>query len=73
MEKTFQIGEIARFFDLPASTLRYWEECGLLTPEKHAENGYRSYSVSDLMAISDAVFYKNLGLPLKRHGMYRFL
>lgn len=66
MEKTFQIGEIARFFDLPASTLRYWEECGLLAPEKNAENGYRSYSVSDLMVISDAVFYKNLGLPLKQ-------
>lgn len=30
MEKTFQIGEIARFFDLAPSTLRYWEECGIL-------------------------------------------
>ena len=26
MDKKFQIGEIARFFDMPASTFRYWEE-----------------------------------------------
>lgn len=66
MEKTFQIGEIARFFDLAPSTLRYWEECGILAPDKNKENQYRTYSVSDLMAISDAVFYKSLGLPLKQ-------
>lgn len=66
MEKTFQVGEIARFFDLAPSTLRYWEECGILAPDKNKENQYRTYSVSDLMAISDAVFYKSLGLPLKQ-------
>ena len=26
--KKFQIGEIARFFDMPASTFRYWEDKG---------------------------------------------
>ena len=34
MDKKFQIGEIARFFDMPASTFRYWEEKGLLRPGK---------------------------------------
>lgn len=53
-------------FDLAPSTLRYWEECGILAPDKNKENQYRTYSVSDLMAISDAVFYKSLGLPLKQ-------
>ena len=38
MEKTFQIGEIARFFDLAPSTLRYWEECGILAPDKNKGN-----------------------------------
>lgn len=32
MKQTFNIGEIANFFQLPASTLRYWEETGLITP-----------------------------------------
>lgn len=66
MEKRFHIGEIARFFELPASTLRYWEDCGVLLPEKCVENQYRTYSISDLMTISDVLFYKNLGIPLKQ-------
>lgn len=46
--------------------MRYWEESGLIAPGKNRENNYREYSVSDLMTISDIMFYKNLGLPLKQ-------
>lgn len=62
----FQIGEISRFFDIPASTLRYWEDMGVLHPLKDNENHYRAYTVEDLMTISDVIFYKNLGLSLKQ-------
>ena len=65
MNHLFQIGEISQFFDVPASTLRYWEDKGVLYPEKQNENHYREYSVEDLMTISDVIFYKNLGLQLK--------
>ena len=65
MDRKFQIGEIARFFDIPASTLRYWEDKGILHPGKKYENQYREYTIEDLMTISDAIFYKNLGLQLK--------
>ena len=65
MKNRFQIGEIAQFFHLPASTLRYWEDCGILTPEKNEENQYRAYTVPDLMTISDIIFYKSLGISLK--------
>ena len=65
MAWNFQIGEIARFFDVPASTLRYWEDKGVLHPKKGIENHYREYTIEDLMTISDVIFYKNLGLQLK--------
>lgn len=65
MALKFQIGEIAHFFDIPASTLRYWEDKGVLHPEKGIENRYREYTIEDFMTISDVVFYKNLGLQLK--------
>ena len=64
--KGFQIGEIARFFHLPASTLRYWEDCGVLAPQKNPDNQYRTYTTPDLMTISDIIFYKSLGIPLKK-------
>lgn len=66
MAFNFQIGEISRFFDVPASTLRYWEEMGVLNPLKDSENHYREYTIEDLMTISDVIFYKNLGLQLKQ-------
>ena len=65
MDRKFQIGEIASFFDIPASTLRYWEDKGVLHPGKKCENQYREYTIEDLMTISDVIFYKNLGLQLK--------
>lgn len=66
MKHTFNIGEISDFFKLPSSTLRYWEEKGILHPYKNPENQYREYSLSDLMSISDIIFYKNLGISLKQ-------
>ena len=60
MEHTFRIGEIADFFDIPASTLRFWEEKAIITPVKNPENNYREYQISDLMTLSDIIFYKNL-------------
>lgn len=68
MNQQFHIGQIARFFDLPASTLRYWDEVGILTPHKNHTNSYREYTVSDLMTISDIIFYKNLGISLQQIG-----
>ena len=53
----FQIGEISHFFDIPASTLRYWEDMGVLTPAKDQTNNYRVYTVEDLMSIYDVIFY----------------
>ncbi len=66
MAFNFQIGEISRFFDVPASTLRYWEDVGVLNPLRDGENHYREYTVEELMTISDVIFYKNLGLSLKQ-------
>lgn len=54
----FQIGEISHFFDIPASTLRYWEEMQVLSPNKGETSHYREYAVEDLMTISDVIFYK---------------
>lgn len=71
----FRIGDISHFFDIPASTLRYWEDMGVLTPKKDQINNYREYTVENLMSISDVIFYKNLGLPAicaGRRSLMRF-
>lgn len=42
------IGQVARLTGLPAKTIRYYEESGILPPPTRAENGYRSYTRADL-------------------------
>ncbi|MEO1249691.1 MAG: MerR family DNA-binding transcriptional regulator, partial [Pseudomonadota bacterium] len=41
------IGQAAAESGLPAKTIRYYEEIGLVTPTRR-ENGYRDYDVSDV-------------------------
>jgi MerR family transcriptional regulator, copper efflux regulator len=41
------IGEVARRAGLPAKTIRYYEDIGLVTPRRTA-NGYRAFRESDV-------------------------
>lgn len=60
MEKYFQIGEIADLLQVNRSKLRFWEQQGLLQLERHGGNHYRQYTFSDLLRITDVIFYRNL-------------
>ncbi|HHE55179.1 MAG TPA: MerR family transcriptional regulator, partial [Caldithrix abyssi] len=49
----YTIGQVADYFDLPQSVLRYWETVfDVLNPEKSA-GGIRQYSDRDLKIISE--------------------
>ncbi|MEX3014506.1 Cu(I)-responsive transcriptional regulator [Gymnodinialimonas hymeniacidonis] len=41
------IGEVAKAAGVPAKTIRYYEDIGLIRPQR-GENGYRSFRQSDL-------------------------
>jgi len=41
------ISQVARASGLPSKTIRYYEEIGLIAPERRA-NGYRSFDATDL-------------------------
>jgi len=48
MENPLRIGELARQAGVAPSTVRYYEEIGLLPPAARAENGYRLYTQADV-------------------------
>ena len=59
---TFTIGELAREFDLTTRAIRFYEDCGLLTPQRNGRN--RVYAQRDRTRLKLTLRGKRLGLTL---------
>ena len=55
MEDIFSIGEVSKLLDVPAATIRFWEQEGLLSPRKEA-NRYRAYGPRELAEITGTAY-----------------
>lgn len=61
----FRIGEVAKMFHLSLSSLRHYEDIGLLLPEYIApESGYRYYSTEQFEILNTIRYLRALGMPL---------
>ncbi len=58
------IGEIARLSGLPAKTIRYYEEIGLVQPLRDA-NGYRRFRQADLHRLTFLGRARSLGFTIE--------
>ena len=65
MKHYFRIGEIAALYDIGPDSLRYYEELGILSPQR-SENGYRMYSVHDLWRLNVVRDLRKLNFPMVR-------
>lgn len=63
---SYTIQEISTETDLPSSTLRYYEEIGLLDPIPRAANGHRRYSKSDLHRVILIKRLRLTGMSIER-------
>ncbi len=57
------IGTVASFSGLPAKTIRYYEEIGLVRPDR-AANGYRYYSETHAHKLAFVQRARNLGFSV---------
>lgn len=60
----YSIQQLAGIAGVSARTLRYYEQIGLLRPERDAANGYRSYDGEEVDRLQQILFYRELDLPL---------
>jgi DNA-binding transcriptional MerR regulator len=59
---TYTIGELAKEFDLTTRAIRFYEDCGLLQPQRKGRN--RVYSARDRIRLKLTLRGKRLGLTL---------
>lgn len=59
------IGKVSKLFGVSPETLRYYESEGFLSPKKNPQNGYRDYAFEDIFLLTDLLFYRDIGIPMK--------
>lgn len=65
MPKLFSIGDVAKLFHISVSSLRHYEDVGLLTPERiDPDSGYRYYSTRQFEVLNTICYLRALDLPL---------
>jgi DNA-binding transcriptional MerR regulator len=60
------IKDFSRLTGIKQSTLRYYDDLGLFTPAKRAENGYRYYSPQQIITINSIHMLHELDMPIRQ-------
>ena len=65
MDKLLPIGAVAKQFHLSVSTLRHYEDLGLVIPERvDSETGYRYYGPRQFEILNTIRYLRALDMPL---------
>lgn len=59
-----RIGELSRHSGVPPTTLRYYEQAGLVPPPRRTESGYRAYDEETLTRLAFIRAAQAVGLTL---------
>lgn len=63
--QTYTIKQVTDITGLTKRTLHYYDEIGLLSPNKDENNQYRMYTQEDIIQLQKIMFLKALKLPLE--------
>lgn len=64
MKNYYKINEISTLYNIGKDSLRYYEEIGILKPERDT-NGYRLYSIQDIWKLNIIKDLRNLNMPME--------
>ena len=66
--KPMNIGQAAERSGVPAKTIRYYEDIGLISRPLRAENGYRAFSEADVHMLRFIARARGLGFSVREVG-----
>ena len=66
MEYTIQ--QLSNLAGVSARTLRWYDKLGLLPPLRIGDNGYRIYGPKEVDRLQLILFYRAMGMELRRIG-----
>ena len=64
MKSYYTIGEISKMFDVPSSSIRFWDDEGCIKL-KREENGYRCFDLRAMIDLCRLMLYRDLEVPIK--------
>ena len=64
----YTINKLAKLAGVSTRTLRFYDECGLLSPRRISSNGYRIYGQTEIDRLQQILFYRELGVELAEVG-----
>ena len=59
-----KINQVEQLVGITKKNIRFYEEQGLLSPGRNADNGYREYSERDIRKLEQIKFLRKLGIPI---------
>ncbi len=62
--KEYSIKELAELAHTTDRALRYYEECGLLSPRRNTESNYRIYTQEDVDCLQQILIYRSLDFSI---------
>ena len=60
-----KINEVETLAGIPKKNIRFYEEKGLLSPRRNAENGYRDYGDEEVQILRRIKVLRKLGVPIE--------
>lgn len=69
MKNFFKIGEISKLYGIGVDSIRYYEEIGIIKPER-SESGYRHYSIHDIWKLNVIRDLRSIGFTMEQIRKY---
>ena len=66
--ETLSIKQLSTLAGVSVRTLHFYDQIGLLTPQRVRENNYRYYTRESLMRLQQILFYREMDLSLEQIG-----